>query len=444
MGMLLQKWGMLAAVLMAGGLFLIGPSATAQSADSASATRSQPSRAATDSSTHPNRQPYATNRSLAYHVLAGPAYVLHGITRPLGWGVRYVEQSVPNLFTGKRPPRGVLPLFELGGPTGFQAGLALYDNRFAGTDHKARIEGLYGGPNTFETGASYVVPAPFGPGTRFWFDGTYFSDPSRDFYLGGNASDDPDDKGNFERDQIDAKMGLGVAPPDRALRGEVNLLYEHVEAGRGDGVEGERLARADPPGLETIDLLTSRVTLGLDRTRGRPRTYAGTEVLLRLDYSQDLTADRFRYGRYVAEVRQYLPVGIFPKSRRLVLRGRLEQTEPLFDGEAVPFYQLPSLGGQNMLRGFSSNRFQGKGSLVLNAEYRYPIWSNWDAVFFVDSGQVFSELSTVAPDRLQWSYGGGLHMLNQKGLSFRFEVAGSTEGIRTILTIDPTFRRLGR
>jgi outer membrane protein assembly factor BamA len=97
-----------------------------------------------------------------------------------------------------------------------------------------------------------------------------------------------------------------------------------------------------------------------------------------------------------------------------------------------------------MLRGFSSNRFQGKGSLVLNAEYRYPIWSNWDAVLFVDSGQVFTELSTVAADRLRWSYGGGIHMLNRKGLSFRFEVAGSTEGVRTILTIDPTFRRLGR
>jgi hypothetical protein len=435
---------MLAAVLVVGGLFLMGTPLSAQPADSASATPTRTPDPRADSSAHPNRQPYTTDRSIAYHVLASPAYVLHGVTRPLGWGVRYVEQSFPNLFTGKRPPRGVLPLFELGGPTGFQGGLALYDNRFWGSDHKVRVEGLYGGPNTFETGASYEIPDAFGPGTRFWFEGTYFSDPSRDFYLDGNASDDPEDKGNFERDQIDARVGLGVAPPDRALRGEVDFLYEHVEAGRGDGQDGRLLAAANPAGLGTVDLLTTRITLGLDHTRGRPRTYAGTEVLLRLDYTQDLTADRFRYGRYVAEIRQYLPVGIFPKSRRLALRGRLEQTEPLFEGEAVPFYQLPSLGGQNMLRGFASNRFQGKGSLVLNAEYRYPVWSNWDAVLFVDSGQVFTELSTVAADRLRWSYGGGLHMLNQKGLSFRFEVAGSTDGVRTILTIEPTFRRLAR
>lgn len=146
-----------------------------------------------------------------------------------------------------------------------------------------------------------------------------------------------------------------------------------------------------------------------------PRTYTGTEVLLRLNYSQDLTSDRFRYGRYVAEVRQYLPLGLFPNSRRLVLRGRLEQTEPLFEEEAIPFYQLPSLGGQNMLRRFTSNRFQGEKSLVLNTEYRYPVWSNWDAGVFVDSGQVFPGLGDVAADRFQWSYRGGLHMLNQKG-----------------------------
>jgi outer membrane protein assembly factor BamA len=127
-----------------------------------------------------------------------------------------------------------------------------------------------------------------------------------------------------------------------------------------------------------------------------------------------------------------------------VLRGRLEQVEPLFDGEAVPFYQRPALGGQNLVRGFRSSRFQEAGSLVLNAEYRYPIWMNWDALVFADAGQVFPALSDVTADRFRWSYGGGIHMLNQKGLSFRFEVAGSTEGVRTILTVQPTFRRLAR
>jgi len=436
--------GLLIAFLIGGGVLFAGLPAAAQPADTSAAKGKRPPPVAADTSTHPNQRPYVTDRSLAYHVLASPAYVLHGVTRPLGWSLRYVEQEFPNLFRPRRAPQGILPLVELGGPTGFLGGLALYDNRLFGSNQAARVEGLYGGPNTFEVEGSYEVPTPLGPGTRFQFVANFFSDPSSEFFLDGNESTPQADETIFGRDQLDVTASLEMAPPDRVLRGQLDLLYEHTDTRQGDGIRGERIAQASPAGLGAVDLFTSRLALGLDYTEGRPRTYRGTEVVLRLDYTHDLTTDRFQYGRYVAEVRQYLPVGFFPNSRRLALRGRLEQTEPLFDGTAVPFYQLPSLGGQSMVRGFGSNRFQGKGSLVLNAEYRYPIWSTWDALVFVDTGQVFSELSTVAVDRFHWSYGGGIHMLNQQGLSFRFEVAGSSEGVRTILTVAPTFRRIAR
>jgi outer membrane protein assembly factor BamA len=329
---------------------------------------------------------------------------------------------------------------ELGGPTGFLGGLALYDNRLFGSDHTARIEGLYGGPDTFEGEVSYSAPTPIGAGSRFDLVANVFSNPESEFYLDGNSNDRTTDDALFSRDQVDVTAGLQSRLPGSPLRGAFDLLYEHVEASGED----QRLRKASPPGLGTVDLLTSRLTLGLDATGEPPRVSRGTEVLLQLDYTHDLTGKRFRYGRYVAEVRQYLPVGFFPDSRRLALRGRLEQTEPLFDGSAVPFYQLPSLGGQNTLRGFQSRRFQNDGALMLNAEYRYPIWSNLDALVFVDTGQVFNEISEISGERFQWSYGGGLHLLNRKGLSARFEIAGSTEGLRTILTVDPSFRRVAR
>ncbi len=395
--------------------------------------------AATDTS-NAAPEPYTTSRSVAYHVLAAPAYLLHGATRPLGWGVQYLEQGFPDLFASRRPPRGALPIVELGGPTGFLAGLAFYDNHLLGSDHAARIEGLYGGPDTFEGEVSYSTPPPLGSGSSFEFEANLLSDPESEFYLGGNDSAREADETFFSQDQVDITAGLRIAPPDRAVRGQFDLMYEHVETDE----EEPQLSNAAPPGLGTVDLLTSRLIFGLDRTNEPPRVSRGTEVLLQLDYSHDLTGDRFQYGRYVAEVRQYLPVGFFPSSRRLALRGRLEQVEPLFDGSAVPFFQLPDLGGQSTLRGFRSRRFQNDGSLIFNAEYRYPIWSNVDALVFVDTGQVFDAFSDVATDRFHWSYGGGLHLLNQKGLSVRFEVAGSSEGLRTILTVDPSFRRVVR
>lgn len=400
--------------------------------------------AVSDTSDTPSVDPYTTTRSLAYHILAVPAYILHGATRPLEWAATYVVQEFPDLFTGRRPPRGLMPVFELGGPIGVLAGLALYDNHLFGSSHSARIQGLFEGLDTFETEALYQIPGSSGSGTRFETAITFFSDAESEYFRDGNDGDVNADETLFARDQLDVTAGVQRVPPGGVLKGAFDLTYEHAQVRANDGLRGERLVDAAPPGLGTAELLTSRLAVGVGRTRGRPRTHSGTEAFLELSYTHDLTSDRFRHVWYAAEVRQYVPVGIFPNSRRLALRARYDQVEPLLGGSAVPFYQLPDLGGQSSLRGFESDRFQNDGSLSVNVEYRYPIWSNADAVVFVDSGQVFNEISEFTVGRLHWSYGGGLHLLREEGLGVRLEVAGSSEGARAILTVDPSFRRIVR
>jgi len=398
---------------------------------------------AVDTSDRPNQQPYTTDRSVLYHVLAAPAYVLHGMTRPLGWGVRYVEQNHPGLFDASLPARGVLPVLELGGPTGFLGGLLLYDNQLFGSAHSARLKGLYGGPNTFRARAAYASPSLFGIGSGLQVHVNVLSNPRSGFFLGGNDSDREEDDASANRDQVDVSVALQGSPMG-GVRGAFDVLYEHVVTNTASGNRGRRLERANPPGLGTVDLLTSRVTVEKGWTKGGRRPYLGTEAILQLDYTHDLNAERYRYGRYAVEVRQYLPVLILPNTRRLVVQGQIEQVEPLLGGTAVPFYQRPALGGQNTLRGFPSSRFQAGGALAGSAEYRYPIWSNLDALFLIDAGQVFGALGDVAVDRFHWSYGGGIHLLTQSGLGVRFEVAGSTEGVRTILTVDSSFQRGAR
>ena len=390
-----------------------------------------------DTSDHPNDVPYETDRPVAYHVLATPAYVLHGVTRPIGWTLKWVERRFPTLFEPTQPVRGILPLAEIGGPAGFLVGGALYDNALFGSDHRARVEGLIGSSDTFELQGTYN--APVSPSTRFELVANFFSQPEDGFFVGGNASDEQQDEGEFFREQLDVDAHLDYNPPG-PFRASATLLYEHVEANPEDGALGQILTDADLPGLgQTNDFLTPRLRAEFDFTKGRPRTMRGTKLSLRTDYTHDLNGDRFRYGRYVAQVEQYLPVGFFPETRRLALRARAEQVEPLFEGEAVPFYQLPLLGGPRSLRGYRFDRFRDDGSVLFSAEYRYPIWRMWDAVFFADTGQVFEAWDDVAVRDFQWSYGGGIHLLSPKGLTFRLEVAHSEDGVQTILTVNPSF-----
>lgn len=431
------------AIVFAGGLLLsllAGGGAPATASPTVSALPATSTPAVADTSDRPDRSPYSTDRSVGYHVLAVPSYVLYGVTRPLGWGIQYVARNYAGLFQGQLPPRFVLPLIELGGPTGFQAGVLAYDNQLFGSEHSARLEALYGGPNTFRTRWTYNSPQ------LFELQVNAFSNPESGFFLDGNDSDKDEDDASANLDQIDVTAGIQGTLVN-GLDTSFELLYEHVETSGGDDAEGRRLEQTNPPGLGTVDLMTSRLTLRTGRTKKEQhtsRSYLGTEVILQLDYTHDLTADRFRYGRYAVEVRQYLPVGILPNSRRLVFKGQLEQVEPIFGGSAVPFYQQPDLGGQNTLRGFTSSRFQADGALAGSVEYRYPIWANLDALFLVDAGQVFDSFEDVAADRFHWSYGGGIHLLSGGGLGFRFELARSPEGLRTILTVTPSFQRSAR
>jgi len=139
-----------------------------------------------DTSDAPSFEPYATNRSLLYHVLATPAYILHGVTRPIGWAAKYVEREFPGIFKPKLRIRGVRPLVELGGPTGFTAGAALFDNQLLGSTDRGRLEALYGGPNTYEGQLLYEHPTVLGPRTNLKGVVNLFSDPRNEFYIGGN------------------------------------------------------------------------------------------------------------------------------------------------------------------------------------------------------------------------------------------------------------------
>jgi len=393
-----------------------------------------------DTTTSSQGTPYTTDRSIAYHVLATPAYVVHGATRPVGWAVKYLEERYPALFLGRLPPRGGLPLVDIGGPIRVKVGALLYDNELFGSDHSVRVDGLYGSGNAFQFSGHYQWPRPLGAGTDLDLRGNVVSNPRNKFFLGGNESDRGADRTVFMRRQVDVSASIGVHPPGDRIGGQFEMTYEHVDVDKPD----QRLVDLQRSGLRPVTMLTSKISLGIGKTLGKRRTYFGTELLGQFSYSHEVGGDRFRYGRYVAELRQYVPVLFFPKSRRLLLRARVEQVDPIFGGESVPFFQQPGLGGQTSLRGFRYNRFQDMGSFLLTAEYRYPIWSNLDGVLFVDAGQVMPELETVAVDRFHVSYGGGVHLLNSRGLSARLEIAGGAEGIQSILTVEPNFRRITR
>ncbi len=77
----------------------------------------------------------------------------------------------------------------------------------------------------------------------------------------------------------------------------------------------------------------------------------------------------------------------------------------------VPITELPSLGGDEVLRGFLRGRFRGESAVAATLSYRYPIWILLDAELFAAVGNAFDAwLDGFRWDRLSLGAGMALRM----------------------------------
>jgi len=109
-----------------------------------------------------------------------------------------------------------------------------------------------------------------------------------------------------------------------------------------------------------------------------------------------------------------------------------------FDTASTPFPFLPSLGGDEGLRGFSGDRFRGAWTCVANLELRRTLFLLKDendnefglgAVLFTDIGQVGDEFGNLRLDRFHFDAGVGLRSFLPGGALMRVDVGWSNEGM---------------
>jgi outer membrane translocation and assembly module TamA len=110
----------------------------------------------------------------------------------------------------------------------------------------------------------------------------------------------------------------------------------------------------------------------------------------------------------------------------LSFRGRVQQASEK-DGQQIPFFMLPSVGGGSTLRGYSSWRFRDQNSLVMQAEWRIMANRYLDLAFFYDTGKVAARTKDLNSDDLKDDYGFGLRFHGPFATPLRVELARSRE-----------------
>jgi outer membrane protein assembly factor BamA len=160
----------------------------------------------------------------------------------------------------------------------------------------------------------------------------------------------------------------------------------------------------------------------------------------RLDVSRYADRDdgEWSFTQMDLDLRQFF--GFVADRRVVALRAWLSSTTTADDSRGTPFFLLPSLGGHDTLRGFRNDRFRGPHALLLQAEYRWEVWSGLDAAIFYDAGQVAARRSDFQLSRLEGDYGVGFRFNTSNGIILRVDAAfGSTDGKHLYVSLGSVF-----
>jgi outer membrane protein assembly complex protein YaeT len=110
----------------------------------------------------------------------------------------------------------------------------------------------------------------------------------------------------------------------------------------------------------------------------------------------------------------------WPPPLVLALAARVGLAAPFAGSQDLPIEDRFYAGGANTVRGYREQRVGpldangdptgGNGLIVLNAEYRFPIWRFFGGAVFVDAGQVTSTVGELAWSAFRVGVGGGLRL----------------------------------
>jgi hypothetical protein len=252
--------------------------------------------------------------------------------------------------------------------------------------------------------------------------------PSEDFFGLGPGSNRPDQTSYAIASDLYGGR-VGVRPfPKLLIGGEAEFLNPRLGPGQDSKVPSieEIFDPTTAPGLgESVDYLRTGGFLELDYREPRNARKGGW---YRLDYSHfdDRTSNLYTFNRFDADLRQFIP---FLAERRVIAARLYVSTSDTDEGQIMPFYLMPTLGGNDTLRGFREYRFRGPHAILAQAEYRFELWSGLDMALFYDAGKVALRRSDLDFEDLQSNYGFGFRFNTNEGVILRVDAGfGSRDG----------------
>ncbi len=301
----------------------------------------------------------------------------------------------------------------------------------------------FGYKNVAAGGGRYILAADFAA----------FKNPFARFFGFGDRTTESQET-NYTSRELLLKLTVGLnLTPDLSVMLTERFRIVRVDDGVVNSLPGIKQLFPVIPGIQGSQVLGHGLVLRYDTRDSQLIPTKGTYVNFLAEFNQNLqSGDENQWGRVTLDGRHLIPHA----SNRMVFVSRVffsgvfGQIERRGTELGVPFYEQPTLGGEDTLRAFGHNRYIGSWAALINFEERVrlldkKIFDNdirLELAPFLDIGRVGRtgvDFTKLLFTNVQVNPGVGLRLVAIPSVVGRFDVAYGKDGINAFVGLDYPF-----
>jgi outer membrane protein assembly factor BamA len=280
-------------------------------------------------------------------------------------------------------------------------------------------------------GGKYILGAQVN-----WFKNAF----ARFFGIGNSAPEQ--DETNYTSREFVANLTAGInLTEDLSIVFTERYRNVRVDQGAVTSLAQTRSLFPNVTGIGGAQVLGQRLALRYDTRDSQLTPTRGSYVNASVELSQNLASGATaRWGRYILDARHLVR---HDTNQVFVMHF-------LFDavtGDKIPFYERPTLGGENTLRAFGLSRYMDDFAVVANFENRIEILDkrilnhqiNVEIAPFLDIGRVASTFDGDWFKQLQYNPGFGIRVMAKPHVVGRIDVAYGRDGSNAFVGLDYPF-----
>jgi len=270
---------------------------------------------------------------------------------------------------------------------------------------------------------------------------SWFKNPFARFFGLGNRAPLYNETNYTSREGV-GKLTVGInLGPALSLMFTERYRDVRVEDGIISTLPSTKSRFGDTTGMGGAQIFGSQLSILYDRRNDLLTPSSGTYVNVSAELASNVVRSApNRWGHYVVDMRHLHP----HDSGRKVFVARM-----LFEsvtGRKVPFYELPTLGGENTLRAFGLQRFVDDQALLVNFEERIRVLTkrafdhdiDLEVAPSLDIGRVSSKLIDRFKN-FQVNPGVGLRVMARPNVVGRVDIAYGKDGSNAFVGLDYPF-----